>query len=85
MLGTDFYNYSDGVFEVSKNLTIRKNITGVGDEVVLKVGLGTIASYLSMQQGYDINLVSLTGNVGINALNSVIFLLQQSQFQMICE
>ena len=71
MLGTDFYNYSDGVFEVSKNLTIRKNVTGEGDAVELNVGLGTVASYLTMQQGYDINLVSLSGNVGINALNSV--------------
>ena len=50
-----------------KILHLEKNVTNVGDAIELKCGLGTVSSYLSMQQGYDINLTSLTGNVNINS------------------
>ena len=67
IIGDNIYNYSDSVFELYKNFTLRKNVTNVGDAIELKCGLGTVSSYLSMQQGYDINLTSLTGNVNINS------------------
>ena len=59
---SDIYNYSDSVIEAYKNLSIRKvpiTVTGntiLHDRIDLKVGLGTGASYLSMEEGYDINI-----------------------------
>ena len=55
LIGTDIYNYEDSVLEVNKNVVIRNNIT-TGSRVDLQTGIGTNRSYLTMEQGYDINI-----------------------------
>jgi hypothetical protein len=55
IFGNDIYNYSDSVLEAYKNFSIRKNITS-GSRIDLKVGLGYEASYISIEEGYDINI-----------------------------
>ena len=67
IIGSDIYNYSDSVVEMYKNLNIRKTpiVGGTYDNIELKVGLGTRSSYLSMSEGYDINLYSHTGNIDL--------------------
>ena len=57
IIGSNVYDYSDSLLEVHKNLNIRNNIAN-GDRINLQVGLGTRASYLSMEEGYDINIVT---------------------------
>jgi hypothetical protein len=44
--------------EVNKNFNIRNNVTNLGDRLELKVGTGYRSSYLSMEEGYDINIVT---------------------------
>jgi acyl-[acyl carrier protein]--UDP-N-acetylglucosamine O-acyltransferase len=72
-IGTDTYNYSDSVVEMYKNFNIRKiPIVATStsyDRVELKVGLGTGSSTLSMEEGYDINLINSIGNVALNCTN----------------
>ena len=62
IIGNDIYNYSDSVFETYKNIAVRKNVPNVGDRIELKCGLGTTSTYLSMEEGYDINLSSFFGH-----------------------
>jgi hypothetical protein len=57
IIGSNIYDYSDSLLEVYKNLSIRNNITN-GSRIDLKVGAGYNSSYLSMEEGYDINLVT---------------------------
>ena len=77
IIGTDVYNRSDSVFEVYKNLSIRKNISGYGDKVDLQTGIGYNASFFTMLEGSDINIstpnnatsqsiISLTSNKAVN-------------------
>ena len=78
-IGQDIYNYSDSVVEMYKNFSIRKIPTtgnsNLYDRIDLKCGLGTRASYMSMEEGYDINLVNNIGGIYLttyNTSNSVI-------------
>ena len=72
--GTDIYNYSDSVVEMYKNLAIGKiQNTGTStlhDRIDLKVGTGTGASYISMEETYDINLSNLIGDINLNSYNT---------------
>ena len=70
IIGNDIYNFSDSVVEMYKNFHIRKNIPNLGDRLELKVGLGTHASYLSMEEGYDINLFNSIGSISLNSYNT---------------
>ena len=73
IIGSNIYNYSDSVLEAYKNFSIRKNVSGLigsGDRVELKVGLGTSQSYMSMEEGYDINLINSLGNISLYSLNT---------------
>ena len=76
LIGTTFYNRSDSILEVNKNLSIRNNIT-TGSRIDLQTGTGYGASYISMEEGFDINIstpynttstsvISLTSNKAIN-------------------
>ena len=58
IMGSNIYDYSDSILEINKNLNIRNNVPGLGDRINLQVGTGTRASYLSMEEGYDINIVT---------------------------
>ena len=55
IIGTDIYNYSDSILEVNKNFSIRKDITN-NSRIDFKVGLGYNASYISIEEGFDINI-----------------------------
>ena len=68
VIGSDNYNYSDSLFEVSKNFSIRKNVINTGDRIEFKCGTGTRASYLQMEEGYDINFTAPIGNISLNSL-----------------
>jgi hypothetical protein len=61
IIGTDIYNYSDSILEVNKKFSIRNNITN-NSRIDLKVGLGYNSSYISMEEGYDLN-ISTPNNV----------------------
>jgi hypothetical protein len=61
IFGNNIYDYSDSLLEAYKNFSIRNNITN-GSRIDLKVGLGYNASYISMEEGYDIN-ISTPNNV----------------------
>ncbi len=69
IMGNDIYDYSDSVFEAYKNLSIRKNVINVGDRLDLKVGLGARQSYISMEEGYDINLTNKIGGIYLSTIN----------------
>ena len=62
LLGTDVYNYFDSVLEVNKNLAIRNNIT-TGSRIDLQTGSATTRSYISLEEGHDIN-ISTPVNIG---------------------
>jgi len=70
IIGNDIYNFSDSVLEVYKNFSIRKNITNLGDRIELKVGLGTTASTITMEETYDINMWNNIGNISLNCSNT---------------
>jgi hypothetical protein len=70
IIGSDIYNYPDSVVEMYKNFHIRKNIPNMGDRAEIMVGLGTRTSYLSMEEGYDINLYNSIGNITLNSFNT---------------
>ena len=55
IIGTDIYNYSDSILEVNKKFSIRKDITN-NSRIDFKVGLGYNASYISIEEGFDINI-----------------------------
>jgi len=42
----------------------------IGDRMELKVGLGTHASYLTMEEGFDINLYNSIGNINLTSYNT---------------
>ena len=76
LIGTTFYNRSDSILEVNKNLSIRNNIT-TGSRIDLQTGTGYGASYISIEEGFDINIstpnnttstsvISLNSNKAIN-------------------
>jgi hypothetical protein len=69
IIGNDNYNYSDSSFEVNKNLTIRNYVTS-GSRIDMQVGLGTARSYISLEQGYDINLFTPSGGSTVRKFNS---------------
>ena len=70
IIGSDIYNFSDSVVEAHKNFHIRKNVPNIGDRVELKVGLGTAASTLTMEEGYDINLYNNVGIISLSCANT---------------
>ena len=65
---SDIYNYSDSVIEAYKNLSIRKvpiTVTGntvLHDRIDLQVGLGLNRSYISLEEGGDINISATPSN-----------------------
>jgi hypothetical protein len=67
IIGNDNYNYSDSSFEVNKNIMIRNSSTS-GSRIDLQVGLGTGRHYLSVEQGYDINLVAPSGGTRMTTI-----------------
>ena len=68
LLGTDIYNYSDSVLEVNKNIAIRNNIT-TGSRIDLQTGAVTTRSFISLEEGYDINICTPTGIGNVKAIN----------------
>ena len=70
IIGSDINNYSDSVLEAYKNLTIRKNVPGLvgfGERIDLNVGSITSTSFLSIEEGKNINLYASIGNINFNA------------------
>ena len=57
LIGPDIYHYSDSILEVNKNIAVRNNIT-MGSRIDLQVGTATGRSYLSMEEGYDVNIAT---------------------------
>ena len=60
LIGPDIYHYSDSILEVNKNIAVRNNVT-TGSRIDLQVGTATTRSYLSMEEGYDINISTPIG------------------------
>jgi hypothetical protein len=63
---------SDAVFEVYNNIHIRKNRlnfnnVNVGDYAYISAGTGMSKCSLSLEDGYDANITSLKGVIGLNA------------------
>ena len=46
IIGSDIYDRGDSVFEVYKNVSIRKTIAGYADKLDLQTGIGYNASFL---------------------------------------
>jgi hypothetical protein len=67
-IGTDVHNNEDSVLEVNKNVVIRNNIT-TGSRVDLHTGIRTNRSYLTMEQGYDINIGTLIDNGSVRTIS----------------
>ena len=74
IIGSDITNFSDSVVEVYKNLYIRKgvlNVVGTGEKLELNVGASNTGSntvsYLSMEEGKNINIYASIGNINLNA------------------
>ena len=63
----NIYNYSDSTFEVNKNLMIRNYGTN-SSRIDMQVGLGYERSFISLEQGYDINLFTPTGGQNIKSI-----------------
>ena len=68
IIGNDITNFSDSAVEIYKNFTIRKgvlNVVGTGEKLELKVGASNTAlntvSYLSMEEGKNINIYASIG------------------------
>ena len=62
------YNYGDSLFEATKHLTIRNNIT-MGSRIDLRVGTGYNASLISMEEGYDINILAPFSSTSTSVIN----------------
>ena len=64
-IGIDYYHFNDKSIWSFSKIQLRKNDANLGDIIELDVGVGTSKSFLSMQEGYDINLRSQIGNIYI--------------------
>jgi hypothetical protein len=78
IIGSDITNYSDSAVEIYKNFTVRKNVlnvVGTGEKLELNVGVSNTnsntVSYLSMEEGKNINIYASIGNINLNT-NKVI-------------
>jgi hypothetical protein len=74
-IGFNPIQLTDTVFEVYNNISIRKNrlnSSGVnfGDYAYISAGTGYSKCSLSLEDGYDANITSLKGVIGLNATNT---------------
>ena len=74
IIGSDITNFSDSAVEIYKNFTVRKgvlNVVGTGEKLELNVGASNTGSntvsYLSMEEGKNINIYASIGNINLNA------------------
>ena len=68
LIGTDIYNYSDSMLEINKNVSIRNNITS-GSRIDLQTGTGYGKSFISMEEGYDINISTPNNTTSLSTIN----------------
>ena len=69
IFGNNIYNYSDSVLEAYRNFIIRKNVNA-GDNIQLRVG-STLASYLTLQEGYDITMSTPSAITSSSIINLI--------------